>query len=122
MWVAIGGAVGSVLRYWVSGAALAAWPGTQLPVGTIAVNVIGCLVIGLLAGVADARGLIGPDARAFLFTGILGGFTTFSAFALETVNLSKSGAIATAAVNVLLSLSAGLAAVWIGKSLTNFLR
>jgi CrcB protein len=114
--VGVGGFIGSVLRYWLSGAALATWPGTTLPVGTIFVNVLGCLIIGILAGVADARGLIGPDLRAFLFTGILGGFTTFSAFALETMNLSKEGAMMSAALNVGISIVFGLAAAWAGRA------
>ncbi len=117
LWVVIGGGIGSVLRYWISGAALAAWPGTMLPIGTIIVNILGCLVIGVLAGVSDARGLIGPEARAFLFTGLLGGFTTFSAFALEAVNSSRSGAWMTAATNVAVSVVFGLMAVWLGRAI-----
>lgn len=117
IWVGIGGFIGSVLRYWLSDAAQRAVPGTSFPVGTLVVNVAGCLVIGLLAGAADARGLIGPDARAFLFAGLLGGFTTFSAFALESVNAFKAGSAAIALLNIAASVVLGIGAAWLGRAL-----
>jgi CrcB protein len=114
--VGIGGMAGSMLRYWLSGVAQGWAPGSRLPAGTIAVNLIGCLVIGILAGVADARGLISADARAFLFAGLLGGFTTFSAFALETTEAARGGMWSTALANVAISVLGGVALVWIGRT------
>ena len=115
--VGIGGGIGSVLRYWLSGALERAVPATSFPLGTFVVNVAGCLVIGVLAGLADARGVITPDARAFLFAGLLGGFTTFSAFALETVNHLKAGSTAVALTYVAASVVVGIGAAWLGRAL-----
>lgn len=117
-WLAIagGGALGAVLRYglgrWVQGAA-----GMSFPAGTLAVNVLGCLAMGLLYVWALERAAWGPEIRLFLFTGILGGFTTFSAFSLETVMLMEEGMAARAALNVLLSVVLCLAAAWVGLQL-----
>jgi CrcB protein len=115
--VGLGGGIGSIARYWLSGALERAVPATSFPLGTFVVNVAGCLVIGILAGLADARGLIGPDARAFLFAGLLGGFTTFSAFALETVNTLKAGSAAVAMTYVAASVVLGIGAAWLGRAL-----
>jgi fluoride exporter len=112
--VALGGAVGSVARFKLSAVILhhtAAW---RFPAGTFAVNVLGCLAAGLLAGYAAKQELLSADVRLLLFTGVLGGFTTFSAFGLETVYLLKRGEFAIAASNVLLSVAAGLAALYLG--------
>mgnify|MGYP003385730637 CR=1 FL=1 len=80
-------------------------------------NVIGCLVAGVLAGLAERHDLFSPDARLLLFTGVLGGFTTFSAFGLETMFLLKRGELVVASANVILSVAAGLMALWIGLAL-----
>ena len=117
--VGIGGFVGSVLRYWLSGLAQSAAPAASFPLGTLAVNVTGCLVIGVLAELAEARGFLGSDARALLLVGVLGGYTTFSAFANETVIAIRDGAVATAAVNVLVTVTACLVAVWVGRVTAN---
>ena len=79
--VGIGGFIGSVLRYWLSGGIQSAAPRSSFPYGTPAVNLLGCLAIGILAELAESRGFLRPDTRAFLFVGVLGGFTTLSAFA-----------------------------------------
>jgi CrcB protein len=114
--VGLGGAVGSVLRYQLSGWILHHTVDWRFPAGTFAVNVAGCLVAGLLAGLAERHGWLSADARLLLFTGLLGGFTTFSAFGLETMFLLKRGEPMIAAANVLLSVAAGLAALWLGMS------
>jgi CrcB protein len=112
--VALGGALGSVARYKLSGFVLHHTLDWRFPAGTFAVNVIGCLVAGVLAGLAERYDFLGAEARLLLFTGVLGGFTTFSAFGLETVFLLKRGEFAVAAANVAVSVIAGIAALWIG--------
>jgi CrcB protein len=115
LWVALGGALGSVARYAVSIGA-ARWLGAAFPWGTLIVNAAGSFAIGLLAALvtADGRPALGNDARAFVMIGILGGFTTFSSFSLETLNLARAGALGAAAANVGLSLVLCLGGVWLG--------
>jgi len=115
LWVALGGALGSVARYALSGIAVR-WLGAAFPYGTLFVNVTGSFAIGLLAALvaADGRPQLGADARAFLLVGVLGGFTTFSSFSLETLNLARSGALAPALLNVAGSVVLCLAAVSLG--------
>jgi len=84
------------------------------PVGTLAVNVFGCLVIGFLGGIAEQRRVFDPEFRLFVFVGILGGFTTFSAFAYETASLAQDGRLPGALLNIALQVMIGLAAVWVG--------
>jgi len=114
--VALGGAVGSVARYKLSGLVLHHAVDWRFPAGTFAVNVIGCLVAGVLAGLAEKHDMLSADARLLLFTGLLGGFTTFSAFGLETMHLMKRGDLGVAAANVVLSVLAGLVALWLGMA------
>ena len=115
LWVALGGALGSVARYAFSGVAVR-WLGAEFPYGTLFVNVTGSFTIGLLAALvaADGRPLLGADARAFLLVGVLGGFTTFSSFSLETLNLARSGAVGPALLNVAGSVVLCLVAVSLG--------
>lgn len=112
--VALGGALGSVARYKLSGLVLHHTIDWRFPAGTFTVNVLGCLVAGVLAGLAEKHDLLSADARILLFTGLLGGFTTFSAFGLETLFLLKRGELAIAAANVVISVLAGLFALWLG--------
>ena len=114
-WVAIGGALGSVARYAVS-LGTVRWLGVGFPWGTLLVNVAGSFAIGLLAALvaADGRPLLGADARAFLLVGVLGGFTTFSSFSLETLELVRGGALGAAALNVALSIVLCLTGAWLG--------
>jgi CrcB protein len=112
--VALGGAVGSVARYKLSGLVLHHTIDWRFPAGTFAVNVLGCLLAGILAGLAERHHLFTADVRLLLFTGLLGGFTTFSAFGLETMHLLKRGDFMVAGANVVLSVAAGLAALWLG--------
>lgn len=112
--VALGGALGSVLRFLASGAAHRLLPGLLFPVGTLAVNVVGSLLIGFIGGLAESRSFLGPDLRVFLFTGCLGGFTTFSAFAFESLGLALDAAWWRLALNVAAQLVLGLGAAAAG--------
>lgn len=117
--IGVGGFVGSVLRYGLSGLTQDLAPRSVFPVGTLAVNILGCLAIGVLSELADARGFLSPDIRALLIVGLLGGFTTFSAFANETVNAIRGGSFVLALANVLLSVGACLLAVSVGRALAH---
>lgn len=112
--VGVGGFVGSLVRYWLSGAVYLLVPSPRLPWGTLAVNVLGCFAIGLLGGLADTRGALTATGRLFLLIGVLGGFTTFSTFGYETLALLREQAVARAALNVALQLALGLTAAWAG--------
>ena len=113
--VAIGGALGSLGRFWL-GAAVAVLTGPRYPWGTLLINVVGSFVIGLVAGATLTPGRVAmhPDLRIFLMVGVCGGFTTFSAFSLQTLELLQSGEILPAASYVVLSVALCLAAVWLG--------
>lgn len=114
--VAIGGACGSVLRYLVSRYANVNWILFDLPIGTILVNVVGCFLIGFLSVF-----LATPEKdnyRLLLIVGLLGGFTTFSAFGMETYQLLQSGKSFTALLNITISIVLGLAAVTMGYLLS----
>jgi CrcB protein len=112
-----GGGVGSMLRYAV-GLWVEARTGPGFPWGTFAVNASGCLLIGVLATLADEHAWITPAARLALVTGVLGGFTTFSAFGLETFQLFEDGRAALALANAAGSVAVGLLAVAVGVALT----
>lgn len=114
VWVALGGALGSVARFKLAGWVSQSYAEWTFPLGTFVVNVLGCFVIGFLAALSQESGLISADTRAFLFTGILGGFTTFSAFGLETFNLLRRGEFLVAGSYVALSVFIGLLALWLG--------
>jgi fluoride exporter len=116
--VAVGGGLGSVCRYLLSGWILHRAIAWQFPLGTFAVNVLGCLVVGLLGGLVVRHDMLSPELRLLLFTGIAGGFTTFSAFGLETFHLLRKGETGIAAAYVLLSVVVGLLVLWAGFSLT----
>jgi CrcB protein len=122
LWVALGGALGSVARYACSGVAVR-WLGAGFPYGTLFVNVTGSFTIGLLAALVatDVRPTLGADARAFLLVGVLGGFTTFSSFSLETLNLARSGALGPAILNVAGSVVLCLVAVSLGFATAGWL-
>jgi len=112
--VAFGGAIGSVARYKLGGFALHHTQSWDFPVSTFSVNVIGCFVIGVLAALVEHHDLFSPSVRLLLFTGLLGGFTTFSAFGYESVFLLRRGLVSVAAGYVLLSVVCGLGAVLAG--------
>ena len=112
--VGFGGFLGTIARWLLGGFILHRAPNLKFPLGTFTINILGCLLIGLLAGFAERRGSFSPELRLFLFTGICGGFTTFSAFAHENVFLLRRGEMATSLLYITGSVIAGLLAVWIG--------
>lgn len=110
----LGGFIGAALRY-LAGEATSRWVTTQAFLwATLGVNVLGCFAIGLVAGHMDARGGVSPELRVFLVVGVLGGFTTYSAFGLEVVNLTRQARLGAALLHVGLHLVVGFAAVWVG--------
>ncbi|MFZ5819045.1 MAG: fluoride efflux transporter CrcB [Chloroflexota bacterium] len=115
--VGAGGFVGSVLRYWVSGYVQQWSKDFTFPLGTLTVNALGCLLIGFLSHLAETRGLFTAETRALVLIGFLGGFTTFSTFGNETLNLARAQQTWLAVVNVGASLLLGLGAVWLGRAL-----
>lgn len=112
--VGLGGFVGAVARYLVSGWVHRLMPFTGFPAGTLAVNVIGCAAIGFLGGVAEVRQVLTPEARSLVMIGMLGAFTTYSTFGYETLALVRDVELARAGANVGLHLVLGLGAVWLG--------
>lgn len=112
--VGAGGFIGSVLRYWFSAWVFRVLDKPWFPFGTLAVNVLGCLAIGFLGGIAEHRRLFDQELRLFVFLGILGGFTTFSAFAYETTTMLRDARMLGAWLNVGLQVFLGLIAVWLG--------
>jgi len=111
--VALGGALGSALRYWLS-TQMHQWLGRGFPYGTLLVNVLGCLLMGFLAFFMTERLNLNPVWRAAMLIGFLGGLTTFSSFSQETLNLLLAQAYLKAALNVLLNLSVCLGATMLG--------
>ncbi len=114
--VFIGGGIGAALRHGVNIGAARLF-GTSFPFGTLSVNIIGCLAMGLLAGYFALKGDLSQNWRLFLTTGILGGFTTFSAFSLDVAVLYERGEIGLAATYVLASVMVSLIAVFAGLAL-----
>ena len=114
IYVGIGGFAGSVARYWLSGLVYRWLDSTWLPWGTLAVNILGCLLIGLLAGLADVRQLLSAQSRLLLMVGFLGGFTTFSTFGYELFTVAREGQVGLALLNMGLHIVLGVAAVWLG--------
>lgn len=88
--------------------------GWLFPLGTFVVNMVGCLIIGYLFQLSESRGVLQGDARLFVFVGLLGGFTTFSSFGLETFQLIRDGEFVYAAINAVGQVLCGLALVWLG--------
>ncbi|MFA7343403.1 MAG: fluoride efflux transporter CrcB [Terrimicrobiaceae bacterium] len=120
--VMVGGALGSAARLWLSLFCAMRW-GETFPVGTLAVNALGCLAIGVFSALTGPDGMImtSPLVRQFVMIGILGGFTTFSSFGLQTISLMSDGEWLYAALNIVLSVVACLAFVWLGTILVSLL-
>ena len=110
--VAFGGAIGSVLRYLLSGI------NTSFPWGTFVVNILGSLLIGLLVGLVS-KGVLSPEMKLLMVTGFCGGFTTFSTFANESFGMMKAGDVLQMALYVSVSIVIGILAVWGGMLLSN---
>jgi CrcB protein len=123
LWIALGGALGSMLRFGAA-SAVAAWLGEAFPWGTLMVNVVGSFVIGFFASyiVVDGKLTVGPAGRHFFMTGVLGGFTTFSSFSLQTLSLAREGEWLKAGVNVGASVGLCLFSVWLGYATAMALR
>ena len=122
VWIAAGGALGSVLRFALQNL-VQRWAGASppaFPAGTLAVNVLGCFAIGLASALFAGPLPVREEYRLGLTVGILGGFTTFSAFGLQTVDLAAARQVPLAMANVLLSCGLGLAAVWCGHRLVHW--
>lgn len=117
--IAAGGAVGALLRYWVSsGVHIVA--GRSFPYGTLTVNVLGSLLIGLLYVLFNERFELAAPWRALLMIGVLGAFTTFSTFSMETLELLEQGEVVKALLNVFLNVGLCVLAAWIGVSITRY--
>ncbi|MDH3285896.1 MAG: fluoride efflux transporter CrcB [Acidobacteriota bacterium] len=119
--VGLGGFVGSSARFVVGGLVHRLAPFGTFPYGTLTVNVLGCLAIGFLGGMADLKQVLGAGQRAFLLIGVLGGVTTFSTFAYESFGLAQDSDMAKAAANVVLHVAAGFGAAWLGYLGARFL-
>jgi len=112
-WVAVGGALGSAARYLLAGF-VHRFTSAYFPYGTFAVNMVGCLLFGLIFGLTEQRFQISPTVRAFLLIGVLGGFTTFSSYAFESFQLIRDAQYLRASVNVAGQVVVGLASFWLG--------
>jgi CrcB protein len=116
--VMLGGALGTGARFWVSGF-IAERAGEFFPLGTLVVNVSGSFVVGFFAAFAGPEGtmLVSPRFREFFMIGVCGGYTTFSSFSLQTLDLARDGDLLKAFLNTVLSFACCLAAVWLGRIL-----
>ena len=111
--VGLGGCLGSIARFKLGGLILHHTLDWRFPLATFLVNVFGCVIAGLLSGLVERHDWFSPDSRVFLITGLVGGFTTFSAFGVETVFLFRRGQIAPALSYVALSLLCGFVGLWL---------
>jgi CrcB protein len=120
LWIAVGSALGGVARYWCSGAA-ARLIGETFPWGTLVVNVLGSFIIGFFATLTgpDGRIFVSSTTRQFVMLGLCGGFTTFSSFSLQTLNLANDGEWLQAGGNIVASVVLCLVSVWLGYLLAN---
>jgi len=117
--IAVGGGTGALLRHLMNHVVQARF-GAAFPIGIFLINVVGCLAIGLVAGlIASARIHVGEIGRAFIVVGVLGGFTTFSSFGLDTFTLARGGQLGAAAFNAIGQVALGYAAVWAGYALAH---
>lgn len=119
--VGMGGFAGSVCRYLISDLSRRLFSNPFLPYGTLTVNVVGCLLIGLLGGLSETRQIFTPEIRALILIGFLGGFTTFSTFGYEIFTLSRDGQMISALTSLMLHLILGFGSVWLGFSLSKLL-
>lgn len=122
LWIGLGSALGGILRYWLSGV-IARQHGETFPWGTLVINVTGSFIIGFFATLTqpDGRWLVQPAGRTFFMVGVCGGYTTFSSFSLQTLQLMRDGQWLYAGMNTLLSVALCLLAVWLGHFLAQLL-
>jgi len=116
LYVALGGALGSVSRYLVGTWVQTASKSIDFPYGTLTVNLVGCFIIGFLSQLAESRGVFTPETRGLMLIGVLGGFTTFSSFGNDTINLLRDGETFNALANVGANVILGLMLVWLGRA------
>ncbi|NDC80127.1 MAG: fluoride efflux transporter CrcB [Verrucomicrobia bacterium] len=114
----VGGGVASLLRFSVGAWVVHLYPNEKIPWATLAVNWLGCLMVGLIYGWASDRWWMGLHMRYLLVTGFLGGFTTFSAFSVETILLFRRGELILAWIYVLASVAGGLILAWVGERIS----
>ncbi len=112
--VGLGGFLGAIARYKLGGLILHHSGSIKFPLGTFIVNIAGCLTIGLIGGLIEKHHIFGGEMRLLIFTGFLGGFTTFSAFGYETVFLARRGDEIIALINIGATIIGGITAVWFG--------
>jgi CrcB protein len=121
LWVGLGGALGSILRFWLGGLISNTKFGAYFPLGTLVINITGSLVIGIFAAMTSPESRFNPHWRSFavqlLMVGLCGGYTTFSSFSLQTLNLARDGEWLFAGLNITLSVVLCLVGVWIGYAL-----
>ncbi len=110
--VALGGGLGASARYFLSTIITVSFTGHKFPFGTFIVNSLGCLIAGIVVGFAERGSVLGPESRLLIVTGILGGFTTFSAFGIETTSLIKQRELLLAALYIALTTLVSLTLLW----------
>ncbi len=118
--IGLGGFIGAILRYSVSGVVQGWSKDTSFPIGTLAVNILGCFVIGFLSQLVESHGLFSSETRSLLFIGVLGAFTTFSSFGNDTLNLLRTAPLLSI-TNISGHIVLGLVAVWVGRSASMFI-
>lgn len=121
LFVGAGGFFGAISRYVMSGWVHTLFEKPVFPYGTLAVNVLGCFLIGLLNGIFETRQIFSPELRLLVFVGFLGGFTTFSTFGYELFSFLRDSQFLSTAMNLALSVMLGLVAVWLGHTLSKLI-
>lgn len=121
LWVGLGGALGSMLRFWIGGLIGSTHLAEKFPLGTLVINITGSFVIGIFASMTGPEGRFDPHWRTFavqlVMVGVCGGYTTFSSFSLQTLNLARDGQWLYAGLNVGLSVALCMVGVWLGAAL-----
>jgi CrcB protein len=113
--IGLGGSIGAILRYLISGYVQHLSKSIGFPYGTLFVNIFGCFIIGMLFHLSDTHGVFSSQSRSLIFIGILGSFTTFSTFGNETMNLFSESENLMASANIVAHIVLGLGAVWLGR-------
>lgn len=119
--VGAGGFAGSICRYIISDMSYRFFSTPYFPYGTLTVNTVGCLLIGLLGGLVETRPIFSPEIQTFIIIGFLGGFTTFSTFGYEIFTFARQGLFIQAFINLFVHLFLGFGAVWLGFSMSKLI-